>query len=114
MKKTTVVLLVAVSVIFSCKKNSTSTSYTPDCTGTTPTYAATVSALISSNCATSGCHGAGSGEGPGALTTYTQIKNSASSIRSSIVSGSMPRNSTLTTAQKNNIVCWIDAGATNN
>ena len=107
-------LIFLVLVVFSCKKNNSSTSYTPDCTGTTPTYAATVSGLISSNCAISGCHASGSNEGPGALTTYAQIKSSVSSIRSSIVSGSMPQKSTLTTDQKNSIVCWIDAGATNN
>jgi hypothetical protein len=31
-----------------------------------------------------------------------------------IVSGTMPQNATLTPAQKNSIICWIDSGAPNN
>ena len=102
--------------IFSCKKKDASDTitYTPDCSGATPAYAANVNPIISANCATSGCHAAGNTNGPGALTTYTQVKSAAASIRSSVVSGSMPKNSTLTTEQKNTIVCWIDAGAQNN
>jgi hypothetical protein len=108
--------------VSSCKKSSTSstntsttkTGYTPDCSGSTPSFSATVSSLVVSSCGGSGCHNTGSSKGPGPLTNYTQIKNSASSVRSSVVSGNMPVGSTLTTAQKNTIVCWIDAGTPNN
>jgi hypothetical protein len=31
-----------------------------------------------------------------------------------VLSGLMPQNATLTTAQKNTIICWIDSGAPNN
>jgi hypothetical protein len=116
MRKFVLIVFVGMAV-FSCKKKNNSTdssTYTPDCSGTAPGYAATVSSLISANCASSGCHNTGSSRGPGALVTYTQIKNAASSIRSSVVSGSMPQGFTLSDAQKNSIVCWIDAGAANN
>lgn len=69
---------------------------------------------MTSRCATSsGCHASGSKKGPGALTTYSQIKNATSDIRKSIVSGSMPDDGTLTIDERNAIVCWIDAGANN-
>ena len=121
MKKLILICLLA-SLLPACKKkNNTSSATTttttagfPDCSGGTPGYAATVSGIISSNCAVSGCHNSGSANGPGPLTTHAQIKNSAASIRSAVISGSMPKNSSLTTAQKNSIVCWIDAGAPNN
>lgn len=103
--------------LISCKKkdsNSTTTSFTPDCSGAAASYMVTVGPLITSNCATSGCHAAGNTNGPGALTTYAQVKSSSASIRSSVLNGTMPKNSTLTSAQKNNIICWIDAGAANN
>jgi hypothetical protein len=116
MKKiSTLGILILFICFISCKKNnSTSSAYTPDCSGTTPTFAANVEPIILSACATSGCHNSGSNQGPGALTTYSQIKSSISSIRSSVVSGRMPQGTSLSTAQKNSIVCWIDAGAANN
>jgi len=116
MKKKFLIPLFFIAVCVSCKKDKTSeeTTFTPDCSGSAPTYAATVSGIISSNCAASGCHAAGSNNGPGALTTYTQVKNAAVSIRSAVLNGSMPKNGSLTNAQKNNIICWIDAGAINN
>jgi hypothetical protein len=100
----------------SCKKkdkSSDSGSYTPECSGAAPKYAANVAPLIQANCNTASCHALGSMNGPGGLTTYASVKNSAASIRTSIVSGSMPKNSSLSTEQRNAIVCWIDAGANN-
>lgn len=86
-----------------------------DCaTVTNKAFAANVSPLIQSSCATAGCHAAGSSNGPGALTTYSQISGNAASIRSAVSSGRMPQGSTLSTAQKNSIICWIDSGSPNN
>jgi len=48
------------------------------------------------------------------LTTYQQVFNARTSVRSSVASGSMPKGSTLSDAQKNAILCWIDSGAPNN
>jgi hypothetical protein len=113
MKKIILVLLTAMLVAgISCKK-SHSGSYTPSCTGTTPKFSTDAGPLIASSCATSGCHASGSSNGPGALTNYTQIKSASAAIRSAVVDGSMPENSTLSTAQRNSIVCWIDGGAAN-
>jgi len=88
--------------------------FTEDCS-TEKTYAADVEPIIQTYCATnSSCHATGSSEGPGALTTYAQVYSARAEIRSAVISGSMPRNATLANAQKNAIVCWIDAGAGNN
>jgi uncharacterized membrane protein len=110
MKK--IVSLFAVLVLFfamfiSCKKKNkedTQVSYTPSCSSSTPSFSATVKPLIQSACVN--CHSE--------YSTYTQISSSSSSIRSSIVSGSMPKGTTLSEGQKNSIVCWIDAGKPNN
>lgn len=102
---------VSVAILSSCGKSGS--PYTPDCTGTTPKFSANVSSIIASDCASSGCHDKGSKKGPGELITYAQISASAASIRSEVVNGTMPRNSTLSTERRNAIVCWIDAGAKN-
>jgi hypothetical protein len=31
-----------------------------------------------------------------------------------VVSGTMPKSGSLSTAQKNSIICWVDAGGQNN
>jgi hypothetical protein len=68
-----------------CKKKDDKpageTGYTPNCSGATPEYAANVSPIIFNECATAGCHGTGSTNGPGELLTYTQVKNAAFRIR---------------------------------
>jgi hypothetical protein len=82
---------------------------------TNKAFAADVNPIIQSSCANNiACHSSGSVNGPGALTSYTAIFNSRTSIRSAVSSGSMPKNSTLSTNQKNSILCWIDSGAPNN
>ena len=101
MKKLIVILLCG-AMFVSCKKDSS--SYTPDCSGTAKSYATNVVPLFTSEC--NGCHSE--------YSTYTGISADKSNIRSSIVSGSMPKKSSLTDAEKNNVVCWIDAGALNN
>lgn len=89
-------------------------STTVDCaTVTSKAFAANVSPIIQASCALAGCH-ATAGNGPGALTTYSQISTNAGAIRSAVSSGRMPQGSTLSTAQKNSIICWIDSGAPNN
>ncbi len=86
-----------------------------DCTtNTSKSFATNVNPIIQSTCNNPGCHNAGSTNGPGPLTNYSQISSSASAIRAAIVSGSMPKNSSLNAAQKSSIICWVDAGALNN
>jgi hypothetical protein len=112
MKKITITVFSFGVLLLACSKNNV--SYTADCS-TAKSYATDVSSVIQSYCATnSGCHASGSSNGPGALTTYAQVYSARASIRSAVANGSMPQNGSLTNAQKNAIICWIDSGAANN
>lgn len=109
MKKIAFVLIFCfvstVIILNSCKKkNATQVSYTPSCSGATPSFSATVKPLFQSSCVS--CHSN--------YSTFSQISGSASSIRTTIVNGSMPKGTSLSKEQKNNIVCWIDGGKPNN
>ena len=120
-------MLLAVCFVYSCKKSGgTGTggggnggrggggTYTPNCTGAAIQFSANVLPIIQASCGASGCHNAGSSNGPGELSTYAQISGAKTQIRAAVLSGSMPKSGTLTSAQKNSIICWIDAGAANN
>ena len=122
MKKVLTVLICGITII-ACSKSDDDDSGsggggggTLDCTTvTTKAWTAGISPIIQSKCATnSNCHGSGSFNGPGELTTYTAIFNARSSIRSAVGSGVMPKEGSITTAQKNSILCWIDSGAPEN
>jgi len=124
MKKITVALI-SMIVILSCTKNNNGTTttnnnnggttgYTPSCTGTAKSFSADVLPIFQNVCSAAGCHNSGSTNGPGALTNYSQISAVKSNIRTVVLSGVMPKNSTLTSAQKDDIICWIDSGAPNN
>jgi hypothetical protein len=122
-------ILSALTFVYSCKKSGGTntggggnggggggggTTYTPNCSGAAIQFSANVLPIIQSSCTGSGCHNAGSGNGPGELSTYAQINAAKTQIRAAVLSGSMPKSGTLTAAQKNSIICWIDAGAANN
>lgn len=94
-------------ILYSCKKKdsgNTSTSYIPSCNGAVPSFSSSVKPLFQSYCVS--CHSN--------YSTYSQISFSASSIRTAIINGSMPKGTSLSEEQKNNIVCWIDGGKPNN
>jgi|ERR1043165_1483531 hypothetical protein len=94
----------------SCSKDNGNAN----CTAT-KSFASDVSPIIQTTCATnSGCHAAGSVNSGGVLTTYSQIAAKKSDIKSQVQSGAMPQTGTLTSAQKDAIICWIDQGAPNN
>ena len=125
MKKSILVSLAAFLLIASCSKSGSDGGGgnggggggggSVNCTGVASAFAANVNPIIQSTCATDAtCHGAGSANGPGPLLTYTQISSAKVTIKSAVSSGLMPKVGTLTTAQKNSIICWIDGGAPNN
>jgi hypothetical protein len=106
---------IAMIIISACSKNKETAiigGNSIDCSGPAKTFALDVKPLLNAACG--GCHGNGSNNGPGALTSYTEVSNAKASIRTAVVSGRMPQNSTLTAAQKNAIICWIDSGAPDN
>jgi len=115
------VILAAIAITaMACSKgsgdNEGGTPLPPSSCASTPAkFSSDINPIIQSNCASSsGCHGNGSSNGPGALTTFNQIKNAASAIRSAVVSKRMPLGGFLTDAQIQRIACWADNGALNN
>ncbi len=122
MKKSILLILGAILIIVSCSKSGTTGGGgnnggggSLDCTGVNSAFAANVNPIIQGSCATNAsCHGTGSNNGPGPLLTYTQIFNARAAIRGSVAAGTMPKTGTITTQQKNSILCWVDAGAPNN
>ncbi|MBS1512575.1 MAG: hypothetical protein JST86_17145 [Bacteroidetes bacterium] len=105
MKKYLVVLLLCMG----CKK-STDTPVNPPC-DTDPSYSTQVKSIFISNCTASGCH---DGVDLPSLGDYTVARDAAQQIRDAVSRGIMPKNATLTAADKAAILCWIDNGAKNN
>src|SRR5512141_764079 len=131
MKRVLLVTGIIILILNSCSKGSSGTgsntgggngggggggNTTVDCsTVTNKAFNADILPIFTSTCATStSCHATGSNNGPGPLTNYAQISGQKTIIRTVIANGSMPKNGTLSTAQRNSIVCWIDGGAQNN
>ncbi|MDO6432876.1 hypothetical protein Q4E93_19870 [Flavitalea sp. BT771] len=86
-----------------------------NCNGTAPSFSTEVLPLITGSCSQGmGCHGAGSTNGPGALTTFNEIKNAGTQVLSSVKAGRMPLGSSLTAAQIKTINCWVTNGMLNN
>lgn len=130
MKRISICVAALILLAYSCTKSSGpgnttgggtnngggggSTTYTPSCTGAAINFTSDVFPIFQTVCSQSGCHNSGSLNGPGPLTNYAQISAAKVNIRAVILSGVMPKNTTLSNAQRNTIICWIDAGAANN
>lgn len=89
---------------------------TDPCNGLSFKFAADVQPIITTRCATSpGCHAIGSINSGGPLTNYTQVFNKRLEIKIQVSSGSMPPPpDTLSSNQKNKIICWLNSGAPDN
>lgn len=103
-----------VTILVSCSKDGDNNNTTGACDTVAKTWSADVSPLITTFCNQPGCHNANSINGPGPLTNYSQVFAARAVVRDAVQSGRMPQNTTLTTSQKNTIICWIDSGAPNN
>ena len=130
MKKPFLMLIGVLWILFSCSKGSENTTggggggggngggggggMTNVCDNAPKAFEANVNPIIQTFCNQASCHNTGSTNGPGPLTNYTEVFAAHSLIRPAVISGTMPQNTTLTTAQKNTIVCWLDNGAPNN
>lgn len=121
MKQKIAAAILIIVLFTACSKSSTSggsngggSNGNVDCGTAAKSFSANVQPIISGRCAIPGCHAAGSTNGPGELTTYQQIFNARAQIRPAVSSGLMPQGSSLTQAQINTIICWIDSGAPNN
>lgn len=101
-------------LLYGCYNDKEELLYGNDtCDGST-SFSVNVNPIIRANCAIPDCHAAGSTNGPGALTSYEQIKNVAVEIKSAVVSRFMPKIGSLTESQIKTISCWVDVGAPNN
>lgn len=125
MKKIFVTVLLAAGCIAfaaSCsKKSSTDTGggsgggRTFSCAGITPKFTADVQPILTTVCSiNSNCHASGSTNSGGPFTTHAQVDAKKSNIRAAILNGSMPQSGTISQAQINAFICWIDSGAPNN
>ena len=90
-------------------------SSTPvDCTTINAKFAADVLPLISSECATSGCHDA-TASGGLIFQNHAQISGAKDRINTrAVVEKTMPAAGPLQPSEINIIRCWIESGAPNN
>jgi len=101
------------SFVIACSKTNDTNSVPVDCSGSPKSFATDVAPLIQTYCATnSGCHANGSHDG--ILTTYQDVYDKRNTIYAEVHSGRMPKNTSLPSAARNAILCWIDNGALNN
>lgn len=111
------VIMLPVILLVACSKNADNQNNPApslNCSTVPKTWSADVSVIIQASCDKAGCHAAGSINGPGPLTSYSEVFAARFDIRDAVQSGRMPKNSTLTTDKRNSIICWIDSGAPNN
>ncbi len=85
-----------------------------DCSTLSAKFSADVSPIISSQCATTGCHDA-TASGGIVLQTYSQVAAAKDRIQTrALTEKTMPPSGPLTNQQINAIQCWINSGAPNN
>ncbi|HMU09158.1 MAG TPA: hypothetical protein PKC54_04085 [Ferruginibacter sp.] len=123
MKKTAAIIL-PFSVILlsvSCSKSDPSNGsgggggITFSCVGISPKFSTDIQPILTTVCSiNSNCHAAGSINTGGPFTTHAEVFAKRANIRGAILAGTMPQSGSLTQAQINAFICWIDSGATNN
>ena len=91
------------------------TTRTFSCVGITPKFSADVQPILTTVCSiNSNCHAAGSTNSGGPFTSYIEVNAKKSNIRAAILAGTMPQTGSISQAQVNAFICWIDSGAPNN
>ena len=111
------ITILPAALIVSCSKSGSDNDNggtAINCNGVSNKFITDVNPIIQTVCSQAGCHDSGSANGPGQLTNYTEVFTARNVIREAVRTGLMPKNTTLSTAQKNSIICWIDNGAPNN
>jgi hypothetical protein len=105
--------LCVVALFFSCNKETVAPP-TTECTGTTPTYDNDIKAIVSKNCAYSGCHSATSKADNIDLSTYALVKSESAkarfmgSINQTAGYDKMPKGADkLPAASIKTLTCWI-------
>ncbi len=117
-------IIAAISLI-SCSKSSDASNTTTggggsgnrtfSCAGISPKFTTDVQPILTTVCSiNSNCHAGGSTNSGGPFTNYTEVNAKKSNIRAAILSGAMPQSGSISQAQINAFICWIDDGAVNN
>jgi hypothetical protein len=110
-------LFIAAGFAIGCSKGSGSAGNDPgqpaaNCEAIHATFSGDIAPLIQTQCAIgSGCHAAGSNNGPGQLTSFNEIRAASSNIKSAVESGRMPLGGSLSQTQINLVKCWVDSGS---
>lgn len=120
-KITILVVLSASALLTACRKSEPANSessgggITFSCTGISPKFSADIQPILTTVCSiNSNCHAAGSTNSGGPFTSHAEVSAKKSNIRAAILSGTMPQSGSITQAQINAFICWIDSGAPNN
>lgn len=105
--KSILVLLISLVVVIACTKDE------PTLTGEEVSYAADIRPIIDAKCSNQACHGAGSTILE--LDTYEKVKLAAQKIRTKVwVEKSMPKNGSMSDADRELFKNWVDQGAKDN
>ena len=92
-----------------------SNGVTFSCAGISPGFTTDVQPILNSVCSiNSSCHASGSTNTGGPFATHSEVSAKKTNIRAAILAGTMPQSGTITQAQINAFICWIDSGAPNN
>jgi len=115
------IILSAISVFTACSKSGTEEGggsgggISFSCVGISPKFSADIQPILTSVCSiNSNCHATGSLNIGGPFTSHGEVFAKRSNIRAAILAGTMPQNASLTQAQLNAFICWIDSGSPNN
>jgi hypothetical protein len=118
----TALIILCIIIFTACSKNSTTQNggsggggISFSCVGITPKFSTDVQPILNTVCSiNSNCHASGSVNFGGPLTTHAEVNAKKASIRAQILAGTMPQSGTISQAQINAFICWIDSGAPNN
>jgi hypothetical protein len=124
--KTTIILsaliVICIAVFSACSKSSISKDggsgsggITFSCNGISPKFSTDIQPILNTVCSiNSNCHASGSNNFGGVLTTFAEVNAKKADIRAQILSGTMPQSGTISQAQINAFICWIDGGGPDN
>ena len=118
----TTLIILCISIFTACSKNGTGKDggtgaggISFSCSGITPKFAADIQPILNTVCSiNSNCHAGGSTNTGGPFTSFAEVNGKKTAIRAQILAGTMPQSGTISQAQINAFICWIDSGAPNN
>ena len=115
MKKiVTITYVILILLLYGCYFDNEEELYpNTNCDITAVTYTNTISPLMTSSCATTGCHVAGTGRV--LLTNYAEVKTAIGGVENrAVTKKDMPPAGALASCDITKLKAWIDAGALNN